>query len=676
MTGTRPAEILRHLEPPGPDDCALVNRFAGQNDQAAFAELVRRHGPLVWAACLRVAGHRQDAEDAFQAVFLVLVRKCAAIRDLDLLGNWLYGVAVRVAMKARRTVARRRAREVQVPAMPDPPSPAVEAAPDLAPVLDEELAALPAWYRDAVVLCDIRGASREEAARLLGIPEGTLSSRLANGRKKLAARLAKRGVALSAAAVHGALAGAARAAVPPEVLARACAVANGTPIPAPVTRLASGDVTMTTKLFLGVAGAALAAVGAVFATQPDVPKPGDPPRAALAATADPGAQQPGPEAKAEKAAYGTPRMRGARDFDLVEVRSVVWSPDGAVFALDGQIKNERGDLVGHAVQLASLDPKDDRLDLRQPIGASSRLVALGGGAKEVVTEQRERELLSGFHRLVYLPVNLKPKAAGAGAVPRTVDLDAGDTHGYAFAPDGKTFRTLAFTMAAGGGLRKITVTSVDATTGKTLKTLLTAEGEIDGWGLSRSGEKLAVVTAAGDVMVSDVDAGKLLWSKEKQIGQGHGLSRGRSTLAVAFSPDGTHLVVGGQRVRPTVFEAASGTALPPLEDVEYADTYLAPACLSRDGRLVVLHGQHWLARSTKGGGFGGGNPREQSVWSTGPAFLGVWDTATGKLLRQWNQIPSTVAFHPTRPVLAIVEPNGGNRTRVGLWDFGAEVEKK
>jgi hypothetical protein len=182
-----------------------------------------------------------------------------------------------------------------------------------------------------------------------------------------------------------------------------------------------------------------------------------------------------------------------------------------------------------------------------------------------------------------------------------------------------------------------------------------------------------VVTAAGDVTVYDVDAGKRLWSKEKQVGQEQTLPRGRSTLAVAFSPDATHFVVGGQRVRPTVFEAVTGAALPQLEDVAYADAYIAPACLSRNGRLVVLHGQHWVASRTTVGGFG--KQREQNSWSTGPHFLGVWDTATGKLLKQWNQMPSIVAFHPSRPVLAIAEANGEAKTRVGLWDF-AEAEKK
>src|SRR5262245_26731114 len=197
MVSTRPVDILRQLEPTGADDRALAARYASHNDQAAFAELVRRHGPMVWAACLRVAGNRQDAEDAFQATFLVLVRKLAAIHNLDLLGNWLYGVAVRVAMKARRSAARRQRRERQVPNMPDPPAHAHEPNPDLAPVLDEELAALPAHYREPLILCDLRGVSRAEASKLLGVPEGTLSSRLANGRKRLAERLAKRGVVLS-----------------------------------------------------------------------------------------------------------------------------------------------------------------------------------------------------------------------------------------------------------------------------------------------------------------------------------------------------------------------------------------------------------------------------------------------------------------------------------------------
>src|SRR5262252_4534890 len=120
MTG--PVEILRRLEQAGPADRELLARFVRQRDQSAFAELVRRHGPVVFGVCRRVTGHPQDAEDAFQAVFLVLARKAAAIGKPDLLGNWWYGVAVRVARKARRSAARRHAREIAVAIMPDPPA--------------------------------------------------------------------------------------------------------------------------------------------------------------------------------------------------------------------------------------------------------------------------------------------------------------------------------------------------------------------------------------------------------------------------------------------------------------------------------------------------------------------------------------------------------------------------
>src|SRR5438046_6149751 len=106
--------------------------------------------------------------------------------------------------------------------MPDPPAQPAPAVAELGPILVEELAALPAWYREAIVLCDLRGVPREEAAAALGVPEGTLSSRLANGRKKLAARLAKRGVALSAAAVPTVLAETAAAAVPTELVTKTC----------------------------------------------------------------------------------------------------------------------------------------------------------------------------------------------------------------------------------------------------------------------------------------------------------------------------------------------------------------------------------------------------------------------------------------------------------------------
>jgi RNA polymerase sigma factor (sigma-70 family) len=142
---------------------------------------------MVLAVCRRVLGNAHDAEDAFQAAFLVLVRKAASIRRREVVGSWLYGVAYRTAQKAKAMNARRRVKERQAAARPRPR--AVAPAADL----DKELSALPEKYRVAVVLCELEGRPRREVARLLGIAEGTLSSRLATARKMLAKRLSRHG---------------------------------------------------------------------------------------------------------------------------------------------------------------------------------------------------------------------------------------------------------------------------------------------------------------------------------------------------------------------------------------------------------------------------------------------------------------------------------------------------
>jgi RNA polymerase sigma factor (sigma-70 family) len=191
------AIVVHHLRttlaPSGATDRDLLARFAAGGDAAAFTELVMRHGPMVLGVCRRVLRHEQDAEDAFQAVFLVLAQKARSLHLSGTAAPWLYEVATRTALRARTTITRRRARETQVEELPqptvEPPEPR-----DWQVLLDEELARLPEKYRAVVVLCELEGRSRKEAARLLGVPEGTVSSRLAAARKLLARRLARRGV--------------------------------------------------------------------------------------------------------------------------------------------------------------------------------------------------------------------------------------------------------------------------------------------------------------------------------------------------------------------------------------------------------------------------------------------------------------------------------------------------
>ncbi|HEV3119520.1 MAG TPA: sigma-70 family RNA polymerase sigma factor [Gemmataceae bacterium] len=178
-----------------PDAC-LLERFVALRDETAFAALVRRHGRLVLSVCRRMLRHEQDAEDAFQATFLVLVRKADSIAKRESVGSWLYGVAYRVAAKARRTATRR---VLPLPSVLIVPAAANDAADwqELRPVLDEEINRLPARYRTPVVLCYLEGKTTEEAAAQLGWPRGTVLSRLARARARLRPRLARRGLALS-----------------------------------------------------------------------------------------------------------------------------------------------------------------------------------------------------------------------------------------------------------------------------------------------------------------------------------------------------------------------------------------------------------------------------------------------------------------------------------------------
>src|SRR5262245_37366185 len=189
----------------GLSDGQLLQRYIDGREEAAFAALVKRHGPMVLSVCRRVLRQTQDAEDAFQATFLVLARKAAAIGKRESVGSWLHGVAYRLAHKTKAGRARRRARESR-------PEPSQEGSPlreaawrELQAVLDEELARLPEKYRAPLLLCGLEGITSEEAAKQLGWPVGTVRSRLARGRERLRTRLARRGLGLTATALATAL---------------------------------------------------------------------------------------------------------------------------------------------------------------------------------------------------------------------------------------------------------------------------------------------------------------------------------------------------------------------------------------------------------------------------------------------------------------------------------------
>jgi RNA polymerase sigma factor (sigma-70 family) len=231
MTTTPMNRVTQHLLAAcgreGMTDGELLNRFLSHRDDVALAALVRRHGPMVWGVCRRLLRSHHDAEDAFQATFLVLVKKAATLPNRETVGNWLYGVAHQTAVRMRAMVARRGVREKQVEVMPEPTTAEQYVWDDLAPVVDEELSRLPDKYRVLIVLCDLEGVTRKEVARRLDIPEGTAASRLAAARAMLAKRLARRGIVLSGVLLGAVLSQqSASASVPALVVSKAIKVAS------------------------------------------------------------------------------------------------------------------------------------------------------------------------------------------------------------------------------------------------------------------------------------------------------------------------------------------------------------------------------------------------------------------------------------------------------------------
>ncbi len=250
----------------------LLRQFVSTGDEQAFAALVYRHGPMVRAVCRRVTGDAHAADDAFQAAFLVLARRAAVVKPPEAVRGWLYGVAVNTARETRAAAARGRCREVPMAEVPERPTPAPpRAEADELQMLDEEIAGLPEHLRAAVVLCELDGVQRKDAAFALGIPEGTLSSRLAKARNMLARRLRRRGVLLSVAALAGSRSAFA-ASVPYTLVNAATCLVGSTSPPAAVLELARGVFRMMLlkKLKLGATLLALTSTLGIVSFQSGV----------------------------------------------------------------------------------------------------------------------------------------------------------------------------------------------------------------------------------------------------------------------------------------------------------------------------------------------------------------------------------------------------------------------
>ncbi|MFO0906742.1 MAG: RNA polymerase sigma factor [Isosphaeraceae bacterium] len=394
-------------------DGQLLDRFISAGDEAAFAELVRRHGPFVLAVCRRTVGDHHRAEDAFQATFLVLARKATAVRPREGVRAFLYGIAVRVAREARTVSARHNARESPVAALPERAADRQEPPDaDSLRALDEEVAALPEHLRAAVVLCELDGLSRKDAAVRLKIPEGTLSSRLAKARTVLAGRLRRRGVALPAAGL-GVLAGSAP--VSARLAASAAAFASpGAAVPAAVATLSTGVLRMMFALKLRAALAlATAAVGsvacAVLAAGPGsiVPAPQATPVSAHRPD-DPPPKVKGPE-KTGDGKGGDAAKDGGAEKLYRAMENKVRGAKSLHVALNGEVDS---DAVKGTIKatISVAEGNKSRIEMEADIGGKAEKLLLMTDGKVMYTKQGDKGTLDPNPKKAEASLKLLPGA--------------------------------------------------------------------------------------------------------------------------------------------------------------------------------------------------------------------------------------------------------------------------
>jgi RNA polymerase sigma factor (sigma-70 family) len=612
---------LRRLASGGPAaDCPdrqLLRRYTEQRDEAAFAALVERHGPLVLGVCRAVLGHAQDAEDAFQAAFLVLAQKAGSIRNSDSVGSWLYGVAHRTALRARRDMVRRGQRESKA-AERSPEQPPSEAAlRELQAILHEEVQRLPQRERAPFVLCCLENRSREEAARELGWKEGTVSCRVARARERLRQRLARRGVdlsavlcavavaqgstdagtpaALAAAAVRGALGGAGGTA-PARVVTLAKDVGKGMAMSKVKTGLA-----LALALGLLVSGIGLAAHQATTAPAPQ----GDGQKPAAAA--------PGPEKAPMKMPKGLdrngdPLPKGAvarlgtvRFHHGFHAAAVAFAPDGKTLAAGGFSVVSLWD-AATGKELDRFRAEGDASAWLDSVTFSpdSRLVAWGTADKVILHERAtgKQRQLTGHKNVI---------------------------HVVKFSRDGKR-------LASSSGDR--TARLWDVTAGHELRRFEGHGGEVRGLDLSADGKRL--VTGGDDktIRLWDAESGK-----ELQQFLGHT----QELYAVAFSPDGQLLASGAGDQTVRVWEVATGKQSRHFQGRQTVRSVI----FSPNGKLFAASDMDGVLR--------------------------LFETATGGLVHEMRQADaaSGIAFSPDGTVLASAGSENGGIYR---WDVATGKE--
>jgi RNA polymerase sigma factor (sigma-70 family) len=532
------------------DDVRLLQRFASDRDEAAFTTLVQRYGPLVLRVCRNVLFDSHDVDDAFQATFLVLVKKAGTLAQPWLLGPWLHGVAYRVAVRARAQAARRRQHERQAKVMATQDSFSESDWRELGPVIEEEVHSLPEKYRVPFVLCYLEGKTNEEAARLLGCPKGTILSRLSRGRERLRSRLMRRGITLSAALFAAALSEATAQALVPLALVGAtvraavemaggAAAGAGALAAVKLAQDVSGAMLQrklrrfALLLAIVLLGAGTAAL-AHFAVQ-DASTPEDPALPSENATGRLAAQQP-----ARNDLFGDPLPAGA----LVRLGTLRFRNGGPITQLAFFADGKRliyGSGEEHLLRVAEFDSgKELRTINLQPHEAMT-CVAVSADGKMLAVGLRSNRGAAALFDLA------------TGKELHRLSDPIREVHALAFHPDGKTLVTVAGPDKA--------IDFWDPKTGKELPSSMAAAGKAGALAFSADGTLLAFTSFLDGkkaIAIWETSPWRELkrlpldWPAEPLVGD-----------VVAFSPNGKTLA-GGDHDAVYLWDLATGQRSEPL----------------------------------------------------------------------------------------------------------------
>jgi RNA polymerase sigma factor (sigma-70 family) len=560
----------------GLTDGQLLEEFVLRRDEAAFEALVRRHGPMVLGVCRRVIGHEPDAEDAFQAAFLVLVRRAASIVPREKVATWLYGVAYRTALEARKVMIRRRNKEKPMKDVLDFNPTSKADRQELTQLLDQELSRLPDKYRLPVVLCELVGRSRKEVAQQLRLPEGTLSSRLAMARKMLARRLARRGVTLPASALAVELSGqGATAAVPLSLvdvtvntaatLAKGAAPAAGS-VSAKVisltevvskamflTKLKLSAVLIFAVLTAGLGAGLLARQGLPY--QPVLQIRDASPNAALENVVVASEKDVGEGNKKRSQERAPKKWKVRLDLDTghrLEVWSVAFWPDGKLLATASLDKTVKLWDPASGKEIAILKMS---LPVRSvAISQDGNQLAVGQGE---IGENKAGELAIG---------DAKTRRIAGQIWKRNSPVYSVD-----YSPDGR-FLAATFRAQAGQDQDK-TITLWGHGGGK--ENWLQHEGLVYAVKFSPDGKILASAGSDKTVRLWDPATGKEI----RRIN-----AHSAEVRAVAFSPDGKRLVTAGQDKKVNLWDVATGKQIAALDENQGGVLSVA---LSPDGHILA-----------------------------------------------------------------------------------------